>query len=218
MRSVSRSFLFVVTALLASSQASAEQAVPGRRTAIPLEKDGVEKAKGSDAKLGKVSEKPVGLRRLDGVRERILIFEEMVPVVLSQPTDGIDAREVLVIDARAFDYWVFRGLSTNREQRSYLESRLRSKLREVERAWNLTEPQVAKLWLAGQGDIKRFLNQVEEADQEFDRFRTDVRMTRDLYMIGKRLGDEFVAGAYAERSLLGKTLARMIKNEAVNGK
>ncbi|QEH33723.1 hypothetical protein OJF2_22290 [Aquisphaera giovannonii] len=109
----------------------------------------------------------------------------------------------------SFDDWAFGGGDGLAKFREQLDRLLESRLREVEAMFALSDAQRRKLRLAGKGDIRRVLDLIEEAREEFDQARVDVRrlaeLQRDLKLIELRVSE----GLFRDRSLFSKTLRKM---------
>ena len=69
---------------------------------------------------------------------------------------------VFVLSDELFDQWAFGGRMTGNTIRNKLDSLLTMQIEEIDRSCTLTEAQKNKLRLAGRGDMKRFLDRVEE--------------------------------------------------------
>src|SRR5262249_4948471 len=119
-----------------------------------------------------------------------------------------------VIDAEDFDRWIY-----DRERpvdpRRYLSWRLDLRIQSASRECELTATQKEKLRLAGQGDVKRFLEQVEQRRAEFEEkrhvYREGLAMLRGLAPLTK----VYRKGPFGEGSLFAKTLEKIKRERTV---
>jgi hypothetical protein len=115
----------------------------------------------------------------------------------------------MVVERENFDRWLFDDGRSEGERQTHLEAILQSKVELAASAHRLTEPQRAKLRLAGRGDIKRFFDQVEERRSAFE---IDRRSFRTGHAALLRLGDlsqVYHNGPFGDGSLFAKTLRRI---------
>jgi hypothetical protein len=121
----------------------------------------------------------------------------------------------VVLERENFDRWVFGNMTNEKSRRAWLEHKLRLKAEQAEGMTVLSRPQVEKLVLAGRGDVKRFLDRVEEIRPEFDAVRADLAAGRSFLLDDLRpLGVEFQNGPFGQDSLFAKTLKK-IQNDAL---
>jgi hypothetical protein len=122
---------------------------------------------------------------------------------------------MVVLERQNFDRWVFGNMNNDKSRRAWLEYKLRLKAEQAEGVTALSRPQVEKLVLAGRGDIKRFLDRVEEMRPEFDAVRADMAAGRSFLLDDLRpLGVDFQNGPFGNDSLFAKTLKK-IQNDAL---
>jgi hypothetical protein len=126
----------------------------------------------------------------------------------------LPALRQLSVARESFDEWVFQGQSIDVHRR-LLDAHLWTRIDRAAAAHSLTSVQTEKLRLAGQGDIKRFFDEVEDKRQEFERVRTDwtkcQKFARDLrpFLLVYR------NGPFGDRSYFAKTLAKMLADARV---
>jgi len=118
--------------------------------------------------------------------------------------------QMVCLDRENFDRWLFGGRGDDGSKREWLHHRLDIKVERAALRGRLRPSHVAKLRLAGRGDIKRFHDRVEEMRAEFDGLRTDLGrgqqfLNRDL----KPLTEEFQIGPFGDGSLFAKTLTKI---------
>jgi Leucine-rich repeat (LRR) protein len=119
--------------------------------------------------------------------------------------------------ALTFDSLVFRHRGENpSEMRNWLDSQLRSKIAVVDRTMHLTDAQREKLQLAGRGDIKHFIDRIEQDRRQFESV-TDDALTEDLLAIltrtTRRLKEKLDSGLFDDGSLFTMTLNRSLTSE-----
>jgi hypothetical protein len=117
-----------------------------------------------------------------------------------------------VVDPENFDRWVFDDEQSEADRFRHLDDILQSKVDTAAKAHKLTDAQRAKLRLAGRGDIKRFLDQVEERRQDFEKERHNFRTGFAALQRLNPLAQIYREGAFGDGSLFAKTLSR-INNE-----
>jgi hypothetical protein len=101
------------------------------------------------------------------------------------------------------------------QPRAQLEAALLEKLEDADRDYALTADQKKKLLLAGQGDIKHFLDEAEEADRSLKRAASEndrAALNDSKRQIG-RLHLRFARGLFTPGSLFAKTLPKTITRE-----
>jgi hypothetical protein len=84
---------------------------------------------------------------------------------------------------------------------------------DVGRACKLSEIQKRKLILAGKGDIKRFLDKVDEKRKKFEKVKTDQNKVNEIYQELQPLQVTLNSGLFTEGSLFSKTLKKTLEGE-----
>jgi len=100
---------------------------------------------------------------------------------------------------------------TARRQR--LDSILRSRVEVLAKSYRLSEPQKKKLLVAGQGDIKRYFDSVEETWVKLDLAANDPIKTRETLTEIERLGRVYNSGMFKSGSIFAKTLSKTLSDE-----
>jgi hypothetical protein len=168
------------------------------------------------------------LRKRDGLKQGDkVIVAELILEQVEKPPEGQDdldedgsgnrvvpPRHELIVLSETFDYVLFTG-DTPDERRGRLNDHLTRRIRAAERAKPLTTAQKQKLQLAGQGDIKRFFDRVEEKRQEFERVRADLNKCGAFVRELRPLRREYVTGPFDEGSLFAKTFRKLRGDEPV---
>ncbi len=128
---------------------------------------------------------------------------------------------VFEIQAQQFDMWVFGNqfnmvnvngvnVAKNNGPRGKLDAMLALKVDEVEKLGGLSSSQREKLRLAGRGDIREFLEQVEVKRRKFEEVRKDQQRFGMFYQEIQPLRNAFQGGLFTEDSLFGKSLAHTL--------
>lgn len=123
--------------------------------------------------------------------------------------------EELVIDAgfeiaeSNFDQWIF-GSQNAQQGMQRVESQLTLQVAAVDKACGLTDAQLAKLRLAGQGDVKRFLDDVAVARKKFMRVRRNRNAFNKIWQEIQPLQIRINAGLFGESSFFRKVVSRTL--------
>jgi hypothetical protein len=125
--------------------------------------------------------------------------------------------QAMELERENFDRWLFADGLSEEEHRRHLENVLLARARAVARTHKLTEPQRAKLLLAGRGDIKRFFDGVQDKRDEFEtarqNFKTGFLALRNLDPLTRT----YRQGPFGDGSLFSKTLYK-IMNDRIAGR
>jgi hypothetical protein len=139
--------------------------------------------------------------------------DEPRPARPARPALGLNINTA-VVGRENFDRWLF-GEPNIVDRERHLEDILLTRVRTAVREHGLTERQKAKLQLAGRGDIKRFLDRVEDRRRDFEkdrqRFQTGLAALRRL----DDLSQIYQTGPFGDGSLFAKTLQK-IKDDLTN--
>ncbi len=120
----------------------------------------------------------------------------------------------VAIDESNFDRWVYGNMGgTGANARDRLESLLTLNIDEADRVCKLTDAQKKKLRLAGHGDLKRFLERVDEARRVFHRLNRDQNNINAIYQETVPLATMLRAGLFGDESFFGKTLRTTLDPE-----
>ena len=114
-----------------------------------------------------------------------------------------------------FDRWIFNRMQTEVATRAGLRSRI--EIERIERSAELSESQKKKIRLAGQGDVKRFFDDVAEARQAFLALAEDGQIDQakmnEAYQLASPLAQRLNTGLFDEDSLLQKVAAGTVDEE-----
>lgn len=111
-----------------------------------------------------------------------------------------------------FDQWVF-GAQHSDHGLKRIESLLSLKVAAIKRVCDLTEDQVAKLELAGQGDIKRFYDEVAVVRAKFMKVRRNRNAINNIFLEIRPLQARLHAGLFEQTSFFRKVLKRLLTDE-----
>ncbi len=114
-----------------------------------------------------------------------------------------------VLERENFDRWIFGDGIDEEGRRTRLQSTLSEKIDRVMKDHEINPAQLRKLRLAGVGDIKRFLDRVEEWRPEFEVARKNFNAGRMLLQELEPLSTEFQNGPFGEDSFFAKTLKKI---------
>jgi hypothetical protein len=116
--------------------------------------------------------------------------------------------ETEVVARENFDRWLF-GEPWEGGPRKHLEEIFLTRVRDATRERGLNAAQRDKLDLAGRGDIKRFLDQVEDRRRSFESRRRDSRTAFEVLLGLRPLSQVYRHGPFGDGSLFAKTLRRI---------
>lgn len=119
---------------------------------------------------------------------------------------------------RVVGRWVFGNAADSVVAQRQLNGQLNTLIRDIDFACDLTPPQEKKLELAGRGDIKHFLDQVEELEQRFshaDRFRDgrELELKQEIQAAARELKLTYRYGLFEEASMLEKVARRTLTTQ-----
>lgn len=162
-------------------------------------------------------------------RLNIITDDEMI-VLESKPVDVAEDDELaplavrfapfdiqaMALAAENFDRIVFRDDRSPTNRQAKLRARLALRVEMIGQARPLTPDQRQALFLAGTGDIRRYLDRVEQARREFEAARFDYE--RGLAAIKRLtpLASEFAVGPFGEGSLLAKVFTKLAVDAVID--
>ncbi len=126
----------------------------------------------------------------------------------AQPIRGFNIRTA-VVEPENFDRWLFADERSEEERRRHLDDILLARIDAATRGHRLTDPQRAKLRIAGKGDIKRFFDQVEEKRSAFEINRRNVNAGLAALRRLDSLSEIYRRGPFGDGSLFAKTLQKI---------
>lgn len=159
------------------------------------------------------------LRTGSGIVLRALAAVLLMVVSGMAAEDDKDAVErkaganAFAVDEANFDQWVFQGSSSGEAGRNRLRAFLTLRIDELQRTCALTPAQSQKLLLAGHGDLKRFLDQVEVVRQKFLKVRQDQDQFNRIWQDINPLQQKQATGIFGKSSLIEKTIQNTLTPE-----
>lgn len=148
-------------------------------------------------------------------RKRILLEVRAVEAAPDADQDGQNMAMAvgvnlndLALASQNFDLWVFADERTDDQRKALLDEKLSDRIRAVEKAGPISDEAWRKLRLAGNGDIKRYLDKVEAARAEFEKSRQDFNAGRMALGQLEPLADAYRDGPFGPGSLFEKTLGK----------
>ena len=125
--------------------------------------------------------------------------------------------QAMELERENFDRWLFADGLSEEEHRRHLDRVLLTRVKTVARTHKLTDPQRAKLLLAGRGDIKRFFDGVEDKRNEFETARQNFKAGFLALRNLDPLTRIYRQGPFGDGSLFSKTLYK-IMNDRIEGR
>ena len=127
--------------------------------------------------------------------------------------------EIIIVDdgfeiaESNFEQWVFGGAQNAKQGIQRLESQLQLRVEAVDHVCGLTSAQKAKLILAGHGDLKRFLDEVQVVRQKFLKVRRNRNAFNEIWQDIQPLQLKMNSGLFDDASLFHKVLKRTLDDE-----
>jgi hypothetical protein len=116
------------------------------------------------------------------------------------------------IDESNIDRWVYGNASRGGDS-LFLAAGLKQKIDEIGNVCELSQLQKAKLSLAGQGDIQRFVSRVDDLKSKCQTGPVTQEEFRALSQSAQSLRAEYQQGLFESGSLFSKTLAASLRPE-----
>ncbi len=151
-------------------------------------------------------------RTLLAIAPALLLIALGAPATAQDLDDDLEpevpAPQVIVRRANGWNEQVFeRRIFTNSNEpaiRTRLLSTLAIQVEELDRSCHLTDAQVARLELAGRGDVKHLFDRVAAMKRKFLAVKDDAQKISDLLREIRPIQDELASGPFAEGSLFFK--------------
>jgi hypothetical protein len=153
---------------------------------------------------------------VDGNGRRITLEMPVQPTEDAEADDHLPAQPVMriniktaVLERENFDRWLFNGGQSEETCLRHFDDILHAKVEMATGKHKLTDPQRAKLRLAGRGDIKRFFDQVQDRRTAFEVERQSVNSGLAALRRLDELSRLCRVGPFGDGSLFVKTLHRI---------
>jgi hypothetical protein len=123
------------------------------------------------------------------------------------------AAPAVVVSDQQFEQWVFGGGRNRTAGRQRLTTLLTLQIDDLDRACMLTDPQKARLRLAGRGDIVRFFERVDDTRKKFDLVKNDQNKINQIFQDIQPLQSALNTGLFGDGSIFMKTLRKTLNEE-----
>ena len=139
------------------------------------------------------------------------------PLALGQDEAQVEEEELVIdegfeIAESNFDQWIF-GSRNAQQGILRVKSQLALQVEAVDHVCGLSEAQLAKLQLAGQGDLTRFLSDVAAVREKFMKVRRNRNAFNKIWQDIQPLQMRINGGLYGETSFFQKVLRRTLTAE-----
>ena len=131
------------------------------------------------------------------------------------PAEPVVQNNFMMADEN-FDQWVFNNGSTSAQAKTKAETVLKLQIEDLDRICTLTEPQKKKLRLAGQGDLKRFYDLVEEKRRKFKAVQNDQQKFNEIWQDIQPLQQRVAAGFFNDGSIYQRTIRKVLDQEQLS--
>jgi hypothetical protein len=119
----------------------------------------------------------------------------------------------IAMDQINFDLRVFGRAGDVDAARKRVETILKGRVESLAYTEQLTEPQKKKLWVAGQGDIKRFFDSVQELRTKLPLVANDRESILEIMRETHRLARTYRSDLFSRGSIFAKTLSKTLTDE-----
>ncbi len=118
-----------------------------------------------------------------------------------------------VYTEEVFNQWVFGNGRDFTQSRKRIDASLDLQMANLGQACDLTDVQKRKLRLAGEGDVKRFMDRYEKARQKFRIVKNDQQKIGEVFQEIQPLQQSLRTGIYGDGSLFSKTISKTLNKE-----
>lgn len=150
-------------------------------------------------------------------------FAQFPDDVVETPADEVAIRQQFAgLHENNFYHWAFGTKANqflqkgNSAVRDRMVATLSLSIDSIDRACRLTEEQRARLMLAGRGDIKRFMDDVDERKRFFDALKNDQSRINEISQGLQPLRKKFEDGIFGPGSLLRKSIKISLNSSQVH--
>ena len=131
------------------------------------------------------------------------------------PAEAVVQNNFMFADQN-FDQWVFNNGTNSAQAKTKAETVLKLQIEDIDRICSLTELQKKKLRLAGQGDLKRFYDLVEEKRRKFKAVQNDQQKFNEIWQDIQPLQAKIAAGFFGQDSFFQHTVRNVLNPEQVS--
>jgi hypothetical protein len=143
---------------------------------------------------------PAAFGQDDDVINDAIVLPPPRPVAVGQ------VMKVAQFNPEQVDQWIFSRWGGAQGAKSRLESNLELRIDDLERACELTDVQKKKLKLAGQGDIKRYYDRIEELKRKYGGGPSQPNLNNNIWQEMQPLQIELNNGLFGDDSIFVKTV------------
>jgi hypothetical protein len=154
----------------------------------------------------------VGIGRSALSQERRLLARSQDPVLLEEIDEALPLAR-MVLDQDRFDLRILGPDGDVDAARKRVETILRGRVESLAYSYRLTETQKKKLLVAGQGDIKRFFDSVQEARAKLPLLSSDQDRLPEMLSEIRRLARSYRSDLFSSGSIFAKTLSKTLNEE-----
>jgi hypothetical protein len=112
------------------------------------------------------------------------------------------------------DQWIFGRFGGSGGARTKLDSTLKLRIEDLDRACQISDLQKKKLLLAGRGDIKRFFDKIEDVKRKFQNGQNDPNA--NIWQDIQPLQVELNTGLFGDDSIFKKTIKRTLDGDQIS--
>jgi hypothetical protein len=112
------------------------------------------------------------------------------------------------------DQWIFGRFGGSGGARNKLDSSLKLRIDDLDRACHISDLQKKKLLLAGRGDIKRFFDKIEEVKRKFQNGQND--LNANIWQDIQPLQVELNTGLFGDDSIYRKSISRTLGGDQIS--
>ena len=112
------------------------------------------------------------------------------------------------------DQWIFGRFGGSGGARAKLDSSLKLRIEDLDRACEISDLQKKKLLLAGRGDIKRFFDKIEDVKRKFQNGQNDPNA--NIWQDIQPLQVELNTGLFGDDSIFKKTIKRTLDGDQIS--
>lgn len=110
------------------------------------------------------------------------------------------------VDRSTIESWIFQRQNGSEQAKKSLAAQIDLRIEAIKAIVQLEEQQITQLRLAGEGDIKRFYDEVQEVYRKVDAMEMNQVAINDAYQLTAPLQQKLAGGLFEEGSLMHKVL------------
>jgi len=129
-----------------------------------------------------------------------------------EPDADLPDGQIEIADSMVY-VWVFGNGSEPVSAKRHLDSLLDQKLASIDQICHLTHAQKQKLDLTGRGDIKRFINRIDEIGTQYQRAQNDPKKLVALTEEATRLQRDLKSGLFRDGSFFFRSVEKNLTPE-----